>query len=235
MRIAICDDEKAFLKKFRNEISEILNEADYELTEFTSGENLLEMHKEQKYDIIILDIEMTGINGLDTAREIRKSDRSAVIAFLTSYESFAVQGYEVKAERYILKQQPSNMYKEQLESLFNEYRLKHKMFVYNNVNKAFSARLSNIQYFEVYVRTIIVHVFDGDNKSFDFYGKLSELEGAYAADGFVRVGKSYLVNISNIKHIDKDGLYMMKGDYISMGRSVRAKVIEAYMDYLSGR
>lgn len=40
MRIAICDDEKAFLKKFRNEISEILNEADYELTEFTSGENL---------------------------------------------------------------------------------------------------------------------------------------------------------------------------------------------------
>lgn len=57
MRIAICDDEKAFLKKFRNEISEILNEADYELTEFTSGENLLEMHKEQKYDIIILDID----------------------------------------------------------------------------------------------------------------------------------------------------------------------------------
>ena len=191
MRIAICDDEKAFLKKFRNEISEILNEAYYELTEFTSGENLLETHKEQKFDIVILDIEMTGINGLDTAREIRKSDRSAVIAFLTSYESFAVQGYEVKAERYIL-QQPSNMYKEQLESLFNEYRLKHKMFVYNNVNKAFSARLSNIQYFEVYVRTIIVHVFDGDNKSFDFYGKISELEGAYAADGFVRVGKSYL-------------------------------------------
>ena len=144
MRIAICDDEKAFLRKFRREISEILNEADYELTEFTSGENLLETHKEQKFDIVILDIEMTGINGLDTAREIRKSDRSAVIAFLTSYESFAVQGYEVKAERYIL-QQPSNMYKEQLESLFNEYRLKHKMFVYNNVNKAFSARLSNIQ------------------------------------------------------------------------------------------
>ena len=155
MRIAICDDEKAFLRKFRREISEILNEADYELTEFTSGENLLETHKEQKFDIVILDIEMTGINGLDTAREIRKSDRSAVIAFLTSYESFAVQGYEVKAERYIL-QQPSNMYKEQLESLFNEYRLKHKMFVYNNVNKAFSARLSNIQYFEVYVRTDVL-------------------------------------------------------------------------------
>lgn len=178
---------------------------------------------------------MNGINGLDTAREIRKTDRSTVIAFLTSYESFAVQGYEVKAERYILKQQPSNMYRDQLMSLFREYRLKHKMFVYNNVNKAFSARLSDIQYFEVYVRTIIVHVFDGDNKTFNYYGKLSELEELYVSDGFVRAGKSYLVNISNIKHIDKDGMYMLNGDFISMGRSVRTKVVEAYMDYLSGR
>ena len=235
MRIAVCDDEKAFLNKLRKEISEILNETEYELTEFSSGEALLDVYNEQKFDIIILDIEMNGINGLDTAREIRKSDRSTVIAFLTSYESFAIQGYEVKAERYILKQQPSNMYKEQLTSLFNEYRLKHKMFVYNNVNKAFSARLSDIQYFEVYVRTITVHVFDGDNKTFDFYGRLSELEESYTADGFVKVGKSYLVNISNIKHIDKNGLYMLNGDFISMGRSVRTKVIEVYMDYLSGR
>ena len=51
MRIAICDDEKAFLRKFRREISEILNDSDYELTEFNSGEALLETHKEQKYDI----------------------------------------------------------------------------------------------------------------------------------------------------------------------------------------
>ncbi len=235
MRIAICDDEKTFLIKLRKEISEILNEPDYELMEFHSGEALLDAYKEQKYDIIILDIEMNGINGLDTAREIRKSDCSVVIAFLTSYESFAVQGYEVKAERYILKQQPSNMYKEQLSSLFSEYRLRHKTFVYNNLNKAFSARLFDIQYFEVYIRTIIVHVYDGDNKIFNYYGKLSELEESYTADGFVRVGKSYLVNISNIKHIDKDGIYMLNGDFVSMGRSVRAKVIKAYMDYLSGR
>ncbi len=235
MKIAICDDEQLFLNKLKQEISEILVDYDYEIMEFNSGEDFLSTYKEQEYDIIILDIEMNGINGLDTAREIRKTDRSTVIAFLTSYESFAVQGYEVKAERYILKQQPSNMYRDQLTSLFREYRLKHKMFVYNNVNKAFSARLSDIQYFEVYVRTIIVHVFDGDNKTFNYYGKLSELEELYVSDGFVRAGKSYLVNISNIKHIDKDGMYMLNGDFISMGRSVRTKVVEAYMDYLSGR
>ncbi len=105
MRIAICDDEKTFLVKLKKDISDILNGSDYELAEFQSGESLLFAYNEQKYDIIILDIEMNGINGLDTAREIRRCDRSAVMAFLTSYESFAVQGYEVKAERYILKQQ----------------------------------------------------------------------------------------------------------------------------------
>lgn len=97
MRIAICDDEKMFLIKLRKEITDMLTGSDYELKEFQSGEELLSAYNQQKYDIIILDIKMNGINGLDTARKIRKSDRRAVIAFLTSHESFAVQGYEVKA------------------------------------------------------------------------------------------------------------------------------------------
>ena len=74
---------------------------------------------------------------------------NVTIAFLTSYEDFAIEGYNVKAERYILKQQPDHMYQEQLRGLFNEYSQNHKKFNYGNNNSAFSVRLSDIIFFEV--------------------------------------------------------------------------------------
>ena len=92
------------------------------------------------------------------------------------------------------------MYQEQLRGLFNEYSQNHKKFNYGNNNSAFSVRLSDIIFFEVYNRKIVVHTMERD---FEFYGKLSELNENYKSDGFIKIGKSHLINVGYIKFIEK--------------------------------
>ena len=109
MNIAICDDEPTFLKQLHKRIAD-MKIPDCEIHEFTSGKDLLAFFVKGMYEVIILDVEMPGLNGLQTAERIRQTDKSVIISFLTNYTEFAVQGYEVNAFRYILKNQPDYMY-----------------------------------------------------------------------------------------------------------------------------
>lgn len=232
MKIAICDDEEIFLCRLHKHLLSILEDEKCVIDRYTSGNSLLDTFFANKYDIIILDIEMDGLNGIETAKEIRNVDRSVTIAFLTSYETFAIEGYDVKAERYILKQQPDYMYREQIKGLFNDYNQKHRKFSFSNNNSAFSARLSDITYFEVFKRQIVVHTLE---QVFTFYGKISELENEYKCDGFIKVGKSFLINAAYIKFIDKNKVIMKNGKTFLLGRTIKNQVVEEYLNYLSGK
>ena len=232
LKIAVCDDEMLFLKTLKKQISEIISDDNYSVFEFFSGEQLIESFQREKFDIVILDIEMDGINGIETARKIRDIDRSVTIAFLTNHENFSIQGYDVDAKRYILKQQPEYMYREQLVALFKDYNQNHKRLNYNKNGKAFSVKVSDIIYFEVLNRKITLHSLNGD---YDYYGKISELDNEYRNDGFIKVGKSYLINVAHIKFIDKNDVILKDGTTILLGRNIKNQVVDEYLNYLSGK
>lgn len=232
MKIAICDDEEVFLNKLKSELSKMLVHTDYLIDCYTNGRELLAAYSEKKYDILILDIEMEGLNGIDTAKKIRLTDRVVTIAFLTSYEEFAIAGYNVKAERYILKHQPEFMYREQLKGLIYDYSQNHKRFLFSNNNTSFSLGLSDIIFFEVFNRNITIHTVDSE---YTYYGKLSDLVDMYKNDGFIKVGKSYLINASYIKIIKKNDIILKTGQTLELGRKNKSQVIEEYFNYLSGK
>lgn len=232
LKIAVCDDEMLFLKKLKQQISEILVNGDYSISEFFSGEQLIEAFPQERFDIVILDIEMEGINGIDTAKTIRNIDSDVAIAFLTSHETFAIQGYEVNAKRYILKQQPEYMYREQLTALFMDYNQNHKRFSYNKSGVAFSVKVSDIIYFEVFNRKIVLHSLNGD---LEYYGKIADLRDEYESDGFIKVGKSFLINAAHIRFIDKNDIILKNGTKISIGRNIKSQIVEEYLNYLSGK
>ena len=221
MKIAVCDDEMLFLKTLKKQISEIISDDNYSVFEFFSGEQLIESFQREKFDIVILDIEMDGINGIETARKIRDIDRSVTIAFLTNHENFSIQGYDVDAKRYI-----------QLVALFKDYNQNHKRLNYNKNGKAFSVKVSDIIYFEVLNRKITLHSLNGD---YDYYGKISELDNEYRNDGFIKVGKSYLINVAHIKFIDKNDVILKDGTTILLGRNIKNQVVDEYLNYLSGK
>ena len=122
MRIAICDDEKSYIEKIKKDIKSFqTHENEFEFSEFESGEEFIAEFSNDKYDLLILDIEMKDLNGLQTAEFIRQLDKNVILIFMTGYDKFVYQGYEVKAFRYILKNQPEPIYFKQLSDTIQEY------------------------------------------------------------------------------------------------------------------
>ena len=104
VRIGICDDEARVRLKTRQLVEKYLKmyELTYEIYEFSSGEELLASYP-QSLDVLLLDITMGQLNGIETAKEIRSFDSTVDIIFLTSLMEFMQEGYVVRAYRYLLK------------------------------------------------------------------------------------------------------------------------------------
>ena len=101
MRIAICDDENTFLRDLEEKIYKIIPRLDCNVEPFSCAEDLLS--STPKYDIIFLDIEMGGMDGMTAARIIRQTDSEVPLVFLTSHTEMAIEGYEVNAFRFLKK------------------------------------------------------------------------------------------------------------------------------------
>jgi len=155
MRIAVCDDDKTFINEINDDIAEIKTENDIiNIEEYLSGEKLIKDFHKGLFDIIILDIEMGCLNGLETAEYIRKLDSDVIIIFLTSYESFVYRGYEVKAFRYILKNQPRSMRLEQLQAAINECCMNSHTIVLPYKSSSSRFQLKDI----MFILLLILHI-----------------------------------------------------------------------------
>ena len=104
IRIALCDDSSAFLEETKFMI-EHWDKCPQNITMelFEDGDTLILTHAKKPFDIILLDIVMPLLNGIETAKELREKDKNVKIVFLTSSAEFAVDSYAVKASNYLLK------------------------------------------------------------------------------------------------------------------------------------
>ena len=108
------------------------------------------------FDIIILDIEMGGVNGLEVAERIRRSDENAMLIFLTGHSEFAIDGYTVNAYRYMLKGGSDYLCMRQIASIISEYKQSVNIFMIELKGRIFSCKYKEIFYFEVLNKTAIL-------------------------------------------------------------------------------
>ncbi len=233
MKIAVCDDEQDFINEVKNDIVLIETDNDnIEVVEYNSGEALIEDFHKGLFDIIILDIEMGKMNGLQTAKRIRDIDSNVILIFLTSYESFVYNGYEVKAFRYILKTQPKAIRLQQLQAAINECCMNNHTIVFPYKNNQCRFALKNIMFIEVLGREITVHM---QNEAFSFNGKLIDYEKNLVSNRFIKTNKSFLVNVLNISWIDKLYVIMKNGEKVPISRKYREQVEKAFICIEAGR
>jgi len=231
MRIAIVDDEQEFLLNLKSMISENYPEPDkLSISEFGSGEEFINDFKKNMYDVIILDIEMKELNGLETAERIRSDDSSMIIVFLTSHQEFVLQGYEVNAFRYMLKSQPEPLYRRQLSSIFDEYHQTHLTFPVQTKNAMRNISISDIVFFEIFKRMIVLHT---TSEKYEFYGKLSEIEKDERLINFIKPHKSYYVNLAFIDNLEHDILVMKTKDKIPLSRKLKQSVTDKFLTFLT--
>jgi len=234
MKIAICDDEQLSRNNIKNIIEEkLIDTANFVIEVFDSGELLLNKYYKnpKQFDIIFLDVEMDGINGIETAKQIRQKDNKVIIIFLTSHQEFSLVGYEVKAFRYILKNEPEVVLMKQLDSIFKEYYSINNTFVINYKGSKMGLKIDSIIFFEVFNRKIVAHTQD---KEYEFYAKLSDIESQLNQYSFIKTHKSFIVNLVYIDTIQNYLAILKTGHIVSISRRDKKAVENAFVEFLVG-
>lgn len=230
MRIAVCDDEKNIRELIADKVLKQYPEA--EIVSFSSGEELLLSDKH--IDILFLDIQMSGKNGMETARELRKKDKGMILIFVTAVEEYVFQAFDVGAFHYIVKPIDDEKFKdvllravEELHSKDREVREPEASYVMiNNGGVHTKVMIEDIVYAEVFNRKVVIHKL---NDEIEYYGKMSDLE-AVAGDSFFRPHRAYLVNFKYVEKYDATTIYLEKGTVL-MAKQNYPDFVKKYMKY----
>jgi DNA-binding LytR/AlgR family response regulator len=214
-KVAVCDDEPEHIRNIRHALP------DLEFDTYTNPQLLFETIKSgNEYDVIFLDILMPRLDGISLARELREIDEDTIIIFVTGKIEFAQTGYEVKAFRYLLKEQiPLG-----LEKIWKEIEIelaskKNEYFIYEFERKAYRHSYRYILYFESNLRKITIHT---KNYTDIFYGKLDDIQASSPL--FIRIHKSFLVNKRHIRGVSTDTVILSNGEALPVSRKYSTSV-----------
>lgn len=227
LQIAICEDEF----KQRNMLKNILtgqikeNNLDAKINDYESGEQLINSIKNNSYrfDIIFLDIQMKKISGIDTAKIIRKTNKIAIIIFVTGLMEYVFEGYNVRAFNYILKpfkiDKIAKVFKEALDSLD---MIKNDVYIINFKDKTQKINFLDIVYFFSDKRIIRLICKQGE---YEFYSKLDDVEKELINRNFIRCHQRYLINLTNISSIEQNHAITTLGYNVPISRNRYKKTL----------
>lgn len=207
MQIAVCDDEKNVRELLADKIRSLFPSA--ELALYPSGEELLAA--DTPTDILLLDIQMPGKDGMQTAREFRAKNRQAAIIFVTALEEYVFQAFDVEAFHYLVKPFDDDKFASVLQTAVNR-RLEKSVnatasLVITKGGEHITVNPQEIIYAEVFDRKIILHTLQDE---IEYYGKMKELEKKVGED-FYRPHRAYLVNMNYIRKIRCHSNLSVKG------------------------
>lgn len=235
LRIAICDDMPDFLKQAKELVSEWKKDSDDLFIElFSDGASLIDAHLKNPFDIILLDIVMPLVNGIDTAAQIRKNDKSVKLAFLTSSPEYAIESYSVHANGYILKPLERSKLYHCLDDLYESIEDNTKYLLVKEANLVHRIELRNIEYVEAQGKHVIFLLSDKNQikSSEPFYVYENILT---VRDGFFKCHRSYLVNIFRISQYTPKEITTRSGIRIPISRNAHKDFEAVYFDTMFER
>jgi len=234
LRIAICDDDI----NERDEVVSLLQtyslqkEISFIYHLFENGFSLVEsVEAGTDYDIIVLDILMPGMTGIETARQIRKVNEAVKIIFLTSSSDFAVDSYAVGAYYYLLKPVEKKNFYFILEKAFRSKKQQDQTSILVNDGRSIKRIvLSELVYCEIIRRTIAFHLADGT--VIQAPGTLAELEQTILPyPFFVKPHRSFLVNLRHVTEVTSHELKTDIKEAVPLSRKRYDEICHAYLDY----
>lgn len=235
-KIAICDDEKYFIKVIQETLTNYQKEKDilYEIDTFNSGKQLIELGIELvKYKIIFLDINMDGFDGIMTAKKIREISNNIFIAFITASVNYTLEGYKVDAVRYILKDSVSfpDLIYECMDAIHAKmnYVVEKKIFRFKQGIKKVS--LDRLLYIESQLHNLEFYIMEDSLNKYTIYGSLNDIEKEFMGSGFLRIHQSYLVNMRHIKKFNRYQILLSNGVLLNIPKSRYKHVEEMIVAY----
>ena len=235
MKIAVCDDEKQFIDEVCSLLNAWAKQHDIQLSifKFTNGDDLIDAHKSSCMDLIFLDVIMPLLNGIETAKELRRSDTSVPIVFLTSAKEFAVESYEVKAFQYLLKPLDETKLRRVLDDFLKTSLLPEHCFTAQTAEGFCKIPITDICYLEAQNKHVLVYLTDG--RTIEIRELFSKCQEAFSEEnGFCRCHRSYIVNLNHVEQFSKTTLVTCGRVTIPISRNRYAAFKEAYFRHMFG-
>ncbi len=232
--LVICDDKQKcrdFLKEELRNYSDALDEK-MELAEYATGDAFLFHFKPGFYDIAFFDVEMSGTNGIETARRIRALDKNIIIIFTTAHGESVFSSFAAEPLSFLTKPLKADEIRDAVSRAINKInnsRVRKFTFEFNKTFYVIPVR--DIMYFESKGRKIdLVSCFQ-ERKS--FYSKMDVLQTDASLEGFIRCHQSFLVNPDYIREISNNSILLTTGACLPVKRGSVKEIKKNFLNYLT--
>ena len=226
MYIAVVDDEKVI----REDICKLIEKQRPEsrVEAFSTGEELLA--SQGRFDIVFLDIQMDGMNGIEAARSLRERQDEIVLIFITGIKEYVFDAFDLYAFQYLLKPLDEKKFAEVLDRAVKEAgRKKEKRGLFIKARNL-TLDQTDILYIESRGKKVEIHT-ARDKESIEIYASMEDLEGQLG-EGFYRCHRAYIVNMAYITEYGGDSILLTNGDKVYLAKRKYGDFVKAYMWHL---
>lgn len=231
IRIAIVDDDAVYRQQLVDYLKRYEEETQrrFQITTFQNGVQIAQDYK-PVFDIILMDIEMNGLDGMAAAEKIRAQDMETVIIFITNMPQYAMKGYTVDAMDYVLKPVSYYAFSQRIDRALQRMKRRSKRYIaITHSGGMTKLDVSSITFVEVRDHDMVYHTV---HESYMAKGTLSEAEKLLDDRKFFRCNKGYLVNLEYVQSIRN--FDVLVGDtWLQVSRPKKKALLDALNDYIN--
>ena len=231
MRFAICDDEQTAIDLLQDQF-DLRPELAIEHDAYTSGEALLAAYKNgARYDALFIDMEMGGMNGIDTANAIREIDEQVIIIFVTSHTRYMKQAFGHNVLYFVEKAHLDTDLAHAIDVVMRELARRRLSLKINDNKKTLHLYYDEIFYIESVAHYLEFHTKDTVYRS---RSSLSQFEATLTPGIFARAHKGFLVNLEHVRAVNAADITLRDKNmpHIPLGEKYKAAFRQAWQRYL---
>lgn len=230
--VAIVEDENTFSDELQEYLKQYQEEKDvrFKISVFGDGAEILEDYQ-SVYDVILLDIEMPKVNGMEAAQRIREIDPDVVLVFITNMASYAIHGYEVGALDFVMKPLTYYTFSMKITRALKRVRKKEQQNILLTLPGGVKKLgIQQIYYVEVENRHLHYHTDEGE---FVLRGTMQSVEEMIAPYPFVKCNHWYIVNLMHVSEV-RGNTVIVGGFELEISRRNRTPFLKALTEYVGG-
>lgn len=234
INIGICDDEQQQLEYLKKLVLEWGAHTHNKIVvhTFENAEQFVFAWEENKsFDLLLLDIELGGQNGVDLAKTIRKKDEGVCIIFVTGLPDYIEEGYEVSALHYLMKPINENKLCAVLDKAIARLNKVEPSIVLVCRGETIKVLQKDIFFIEAFAHSTVIHTVSA---TYELKKSISKIESELEAMAFIRCHRSYLVGIRHISRISKTDILLDNGQIVPLSRRMYNQVNKAFIHYFKG-
>lgn len=232
MKVAICDDSLEDAKALESIVRQFDLADNWDITSYASSTDFLgHIRKRMPFDLVLLDIDMPNIDGIELGKTIKKFLPNAMIIFATSHPQYMLDAFDLEAFHYILKPFDVSKILPILRRAYDKYTSANQYHCIKIKKQVIRIKISEIYFIEYCQKHVIYHT---RKKDYEVIETLGSVYAALKEFGFYQIHQGYIVNLEKVDHFDGYSVILTDGRSVAVSVRKKSEVIAAYTKYIRG-